>query len=195
VRTLFSLSAGQITDIIEGDNERAIFRVDEIVPAHTLPYEEVAVEIRGIYLQQQMHEAADKMSNDMAAAVKGGMAFDKAASTHKLAALGGVEVMRAANSQIDPNVLSLAFSLPLGDAAVAHDQQDNPWVVKVDKIEPIKPELEATLKSQIDQSVAETLTADVREVFARGMDKMVKVKPNQKAVDAFFENLTKDEAQ
>lgn len=195
VRALFRLSAGQTTDVIEGDSERAIFRIDEVLPAHTLPYEEVVVEIRGIYLQQQMHEAADKMSNDMAAAVKGGMAFDRAASTHKLAALAGIEVMRAANSQIDPNVLALAFSLPLGEAAVAHDQQDNPWVVKVDKIEPIKPELEATLKAQIDQSVADTLNADIRAVFSRGVDGVVKVKPNQKAVDAFFENLTKEEAQ
>ncbi len=195
VRTLFSVSAGQTTDVIEGDNERALFRVDEILPAHTLAYEEVAVDVRGLYLQEQMHEAADKMANDMVASLKGGMAFDKAATTHKLAALAGIEIMRAANSQIDPNVLALAFSLPQGEAGVAHDQQGNPWVVKIDKIAPIKPELEATLKSQIDRSVAETLTADIREVFARGVDKIVAVKPNQKAVDAFFENLTKDEAQ
>jgi peptidyl-prolyl cis-trans isomerase D len=195
VRSLFGLSAGQATDVIEGDNERGLFRVDEIVAAHTLPFEEVADDVHQIYLRQKMQEASEKMANDMVAAVKGGMAFDKAATANKLAVLGQLPVIRAANSPIDQNVRATAFNLANGDVAVARDAQGNPWVVKVDKIEPLTPELETQLRAQITEEVGKSLTNDIREVYIRGLQAAVKVKPNEKAVEAYFDNLTKEEAQ
>ena len=195
VRTLFTLSAGQNTDVIEGDDERAIFRLDEVIAAYTLPFEEVAGDVRRLYVQQKIQDAAQKMANDMVAAVKGGMAFDKAATANKLAVLGQLPVVRAANAPIDQNVRATAFNLADGDVAVARDMQGNPWVVKVDKIEPLTPELETQLKAQITGQVAQSLTNDVREVYVRGLQAAVKVKPNEKAVQAYFDNLLKDEAQ
>jgi hypothetical protein len=142
-----------------------------------------------------MQEASEKMANDMVAAVKGGMAFDKAATANKLAALGQLPVIRAANSPIDQNVRATAFNLANGDVAVARDAQGNPWVVKVDKIEPLTPEMETQLRVQITEEVGKSLTNDIREVYIRGLQAAVKVKPNEKAVEAYFDNLTQEEAQ
>jgi len=195
MKTLFALSAGQTTDVIESENDRAIFRVDEVIAPYTLPYEEVANDVRVIYLAQKMQEAADKIAADMVSAVKAGQPFDKAAAAQKMAALGSVQVIRAANSPIDPNVREAAFKLQQGDVTVARDSQGAPWVVKVDKIEPLNPETEATLKTQIDQQVSQSLLGDVREVFALGLQAAVPIKPNEKAVTAYFDSFKKEATQ
>jgi peptidyl-prolyl cis-trans isomerase D len=195
MRALFSLSAGQTTDVIEGENERGLFRVDEVIAAYTLPFEEVANDVRQLYTRQKVQEAALKMANDMVVAVKAGAPFDRAATANKLAFLGQVPVVRASNAPIDQNVRTAGFGLANGDVAVARDVQGNPWVVKVDKIEPLKPELETQLRAQIAEEVGKSLTSDVREIYVRGLQSVVKVKPNDKAVQAYFDNLLKDEAQ
>jgi peptidyl-prolyl cis-trans isomerase D len=195
VRNLFSLSAGQTTDVIEGDNERGLFRVDEVIAAHTLPFEEVVGDVRQIYVRQKAQEAAQKMADDMVAAVKGGAAFDKAATANGLAVVGQFPVVRASNSSVDQNVRAVAFNLADGDVAVARDMQGNPWVVKVDKIEPPTAELETQLKSQVTDQVGQSLTSDLQEVYVRGLQAVVKVRPNERAVQAYFDNLLKDEAQ
>jgi peptidyl-prolyl cis-trans isomerase D len=193
-RNLFTLSAGQMTDVIEGDGERTIMRVDEVVAPYTLPFEEVQDDVRVLFLREKVEEEADRLANGMVAAVKAGTPFEQAAEANRMAALGAVEVMRDP-PRIDAQVLAAAYNLKLDDVAVVDGQGNEPWVVRVDKITPATPEIEASLKPQIDGQIAESLLNDLREVFARGIQKEVQVRPNEKAINAYFENLTRDEAQ
>jgi hypothetical protein len=130
----------------------------------------------------------------MVAAVKAGTPFEQAAAANRMAALGAIEVMREP-PQIDPLVLAAAYDLELDDVAVVDGQGNEPWVVRVDKITPATPEVEAALKPQIESQIAESLLNDLREVFARGIQREVQVRPNEKAITTYFENLTRDEAQ
>jgi peptidyl-prolyl cis-trans isomerase D len=193
-RSLFSLGAGQMTDVIEGDGERTIMRVDEVVAPFTLPFEEVQADVRTRYLREKLEEEADRLANGMVAAVKAGTPFEQAADANRMAALGAVEVMREP-PRLDAQVLAAAYNLKLDDVAVVKGQNNEPWVVRVDKITPATSEVEASLKPQIDSQIAESLLNDLREVFARGVQKEVQVRPNEKAISAYFENLTKDETQ
>lgn len=193
-RNLFTLSAGQMTDVIEGDGERTIMRVDEVVAPYTLTFEEVKDDVRVLYLREKVEEEADRLANSMVAAVKAGTPFEQAATANRMAALGAVEVMRDP-PRIDAQVVAAAYNLKLDDVAVVKGQGNEPWVVRVDKITPATPEIEASLKPQIDTQITESLLNDLREVFARGVQKEVQVRPNEKAINAYFENLTRDEAQ
>ena len=126
--------------------------------------------------------------------MKAGQSFADAAKAGDLAVLASVPMIRA-SQQIDARVFSTAFGLAEGDIAVAPDSNGEPWVVKVDKVEPVAAEVASTLKPQIDSQVTESLQDDIREVFARAINREVTVHENQKALDSYFESLTQTEDQ
>lgn len=195
VRGLFTLSAGQTTDVIEGEAERAILRVDEIVAPYTLPFEQVKDQARFGFLREQIEQTANKLANDVVAAVKSGRTFEQAASASRMAAISGVQVMRGAQGQIDPQVQAGVFNVAAGDTAVVRGQGNEPWVVRVEQVTPVTPETAAMMKAQIDGQIEQSLGSDLREVFFRGLQKEVKVNTNDGAISRYLENLVKDEAQ
>ncbi|MDP3736865.1 MAG: SurA N-terminal domain-containing protein [Hyphomonadaceae bacterium] len=195
LRSLFSLSAGQMTDVIEEENERGLFRVDEIVAPYTLSFEDAKADVRLLYLAEQVKLAAGKLTNDMVAAVKSGRTFEQAAAASKMTVLGAVQLIRGSEPRVDPQVQEFAYTMKAGDTAVARGAGGEPWVLRLDKVEPLSPEMEAMMKAQISTQIEQTLLSDVQEAFFRGVQKEVTVKTNQKAIDDYFANLTKDEAQ
>jgi peptidyl-prolyl cis-trans isomerase D len=195
LRSLFTLPAGQTGDVVEEENERAIYRVDEIVAPHTLSFEEAKADVRMLYLAEQVKLAADKLVNDAVAAVKSGRTLEQAAAANKLSVLGTVQLIRGAEPRVDPQVQDFAYTMKAGDVAVARGAGGEPWVVRLDKVEPLSPEMEAMMKTQINTQIEQTLLSDMQEAFFRGVQKEVRVKTNQKAIDDYFKNLTKDEAQ
>ncbi len=195
MKSLFALPVGQVTDVIEGDNERSIFRVDEIVPAYTLSYEEVEGDLKKIMMAQRVQEAADKLANDMVASVKGGQAFAQAATLHRMAALPSLTINRAQQPPISQAVATGAFNLKVGDVGVVKNENGEPWVVKVDKVEPVSVEAAAAIRQQVAQNITQGVRNDVQEIFVRGVQTAAKVKPNEAAITKYFDDLTKDQAQ
>jgi hypothetical protein len=194
-RSLSSLTAGQMTDVIEGENERAIFRVDEVVAPYTLSFEEAKADVRMLYLAEQVQQAADKLTNDMIASVKSGKTFEQAAAASKMGVMGTVQLVRGAEPRIDPQVQTFAYTMKQGDTSLARGAGGEPWVVSLDKVEQLTPEMEAAMKSQIDRQIQQTLLSDVQEAFFRGVQKEVTVKRNNKAINDYFAKLTQDELQ
>jgi len=205
VQSLFKISSGQMTDVIEGELEdpqtrvkrptRAIFRVDEIVAPRTLTFEEAKKEVRSYYLAEKVQEAANKLAEDVVAATKAGKTFEQAAAASKMNVIGAVPLIRGMQPQIDPNIFDAAFKQQLGEVAVVKGQGGEPWVVKVDKAEPANEATMASLKSQIDRDLERSIFADISETFVKSLQREVQVKPNEKAVQDFFDRLTKDETQ
>ena len=205
VRGLFTLSAGQTTDVIEGEEKdeqtgqtwptRSIFRVDEVIAPHTLPFDQVKDEVRVSFLRESIEDAASKLANDVVAAVKSGKTFKEAAAASRMAAIGPVDIMRGGQGQLDPQIQAGVFNIAVGDTAVVRGQGNEPWVVQVEKSTPVTPETAAMIKAQIDGQIQETLNNDLRETFIRGLQREVKVNTNEKAISTYLENLTKDEAQ
>jgi peptidyl-prolyl cis-trans isomerase D len=195
VRGLFTLSAGQTTDVIEGEGERAILRVDEIIAPHTLPFEQVKDRVRIAFLRERIEEEANRLANEVVAAVKAGKSFEQAAVASRMTPVGGIQLMRGGQGQIDPQVQAGAFNIAVGDTAVVRGQGNEPWVVRVDSSTPVTPEAAAMIKAQLDQQMQQLLGDDLRETFVRGLQKEVKVETNDQAINAYIENLTKDEAQ
>jgi peptidyl-prolyl cis-trans isomerase D len=195
VRGLFTLSAGQTTDVVESEGERAILRVDEIVAPHTLSFEQVKDQVRIGLLREKIEQTANQLANDVVAAVKSGKTFEQAASASRMAVIPAVEVMRGGQGQLDPQVQAGMFNIAAGDTAVVRGQGNEPWVVRVEKVTPVTPETAAMMKAQIDSQMQQSLGNDLRETFFRGLQKEVKVNTNESAITAYLENLTKDEAQ
>jgi hypothetical protein len=108
--------------------------------------------------------------------------------------LGTIPLVRM-TSQIDPAISQAAFSLKQGETAMARDASGQPWVVRVDKVEQVDEAAAAGFKSQIDSRVSQWLSADIQEVFLRGIQKEVPVRPNEAAVQAYFDRLTNTDPQ
>jgi peptidyl-prolyl cis-trans isomerase D len=195
VRGLFTLSAGQTTDVIEGEGERAILRVDEIIAPQTLPFDQVKDRVRAGFLREKIEETASTLANDVVAAAKSGKSFEQAAAASRMAPISGIEVMRGGQGQLDPQVQAGVFNVAVGDTAVVRGQGNEPWVVRVEKSTPVTPETAAMIQAQIDGQMQDSLNNDLRETFVRGLQREVKVNTNDKAITDYLESLTRDEAQ
>ncbi len=195
VRGLFTLGAGQMTDVIEGEGERTIMRVDEIIPPSTLPFEEVREQVLSGFMREKIEQEANRIANEVVAAVKSGKSFEQAATASRLSTVSGIQLMRGGQSQIDPQVQAGIFNVGLGETAVVRGQGGVPWIVRVDAIDPVTPETAAMIKAQIEGQIRQTIDSDLQETFLRALQKEVKVNTNEGAINTYLENLTKDEAQ
>ena len=54
---LFTLQPGQMTNLFEGDDVRAMYRLDEIVPPYTQTFAEVKARVHDLYLVAQKGNA------------------------------------------------------------------------------------------------------------------------------------------
>lgn len=185
---IFTLQAGQMTNLFEGDNVRAMYRLDEIVPPYTQPFADVKARVRDMYLMEQVKNAATKAATDMVAAVNAGKTFEQAAAASKMTVLPVVTATRQGTPAIDPAALQAAFELKAGETGVVPGQQGEPWVVRVDKIEPVTTATAAALRAQVAPQVAESLQNDLREVFIRGLQKEVEVKRDEVAIKRYFDS-------
>jgi peptidyl-prolyl cis-trans isomerase D len=185
---LFTLQAGQMTNLFEGDNVRAMYRLDEIVPPYTLQFAEVKERVRTFYLVEQAKNAATKAANDMVAAVNSGKTFEQAAAASKLNVLPVMVTTRQGNPAMDPAALQAAFELKTGTTGVVTSQQGEPMVVRVESVEPVTAASAAALRAQVAPQVAESLQNDIREVFIRGLQKEVEIKRDEVAIRQYFES-------
>jgi hypothetical protein len=128
----------------------------------------------------------------MVAAVKAGTTFEKAAADAKLTALPALTVVRASNPPIDPAVVAAAFNLKAGEVGVVSGRDGNPWVARVDKIEPASPEVSAALRAQLGNDVSQSLLRDLNEVFVLGIRSEVEYQRDDAALEAYFNGLRGD---
>lgn len=94
---------------------------------------------------------------------------------------------------IDPTVLQSAFDLKLGEVGVVTARNREPWVVRVDKIEPVTAEAKAILRAQIGPQVAQTLQRDMQEVFIGGLQKEIPITRDEAAIKQYFDGFTKND--
>ena len=194
LQELFTMQAGQMTNLFEGDKQRAMYRLDEIVPPSTTPFADVKGRVHDLYLIEEVQNQATKAANDMAAAVKGGKAFDQAAAGAKMVMQPVLTTSRMSPPQgIDPTVLQSAFDLKLGEVGVVTARNREPWVVRVDKIEPVTAEAKAILRAQIGPQVAQTLQRDMQEVFIGGLQKEIPITRDEAAIKQYFDGFTKND--
>lgn len=195
LQELFTMQPGQMTNLFEGDNIRSMYRLDEIIAPYTQPFADVKARVQLLYTSEQKRNAASKAADDMVAAVKAGKTFEQAAAASKLTAQPGTTLTRFQGERggMDPSVLQGAFALKQGDVSVVADSSGVPWVVRVDKIEPVTPATAAMLRAQIAPVVAQTLQQDLQQVFVGGLQKEVKFDIQEAAVKQYFDSFTKDE--
>jgi hypothetical protein len=133
-RQLFTMNAGEMTNVFEGENVRSIFRLDEIVAPFTLPFAEVKDRVKVAVMTERTLAARKAAADAMVTAVKAGTAFEKAAAEAKLTVLPALRVVRASNPPIDPAIVAAAFNLKDGEIGVVSGRDGNPWVARIDKI-------------------------------------------------------------
>ena len=192
LRQLFTMNAGEMTNVMEGENVRSMFRLDEIVAPFTLLLAEVKDRVRNAMMTERAIAARKAAADGMVAAVKAGTAFEKAAADAKLTALPALTVVRASNPPIDPAVVAAAFNLKAGEVGVVSGRDGNPWVARVDKIEPASPEVSAALRAQLGNDVSQSLLRDLNEVFVLGIRSEVEYQRDDAALEAYFNGLRGD---
>ena len=192
LRQLFTMNAGEMTNVMEGENVRSMFRLDEIVAPFTLPLAEVKDRVRNAMMTERAIAARKAAADGMVAAVKAGTTFEKAAADAKLTALPALTVVRASNPPIDPAVVAAAFNLKAGEVGVVSGRDGNPWVARVDKIEPASPEVSAALRAQLGNDVSQSLLRDLNEVFVLGIRSEVEYQRDDAALEAYFNGLRGD---
>lgn len=195
LRELFTLQAGQMTSVLEGDNVRSMFRLDEVVAPYTQPFAEVKDRVKFEMMRERTVEAAKKAADGMAAAVKAGTPFEKAAADAKMTALPALTVARAANPPIDPAAVSAAFNLKPGETGVVTGQDGAPWVARVEKVDPVTPQVANVLRAQIGNEIDQSILRDLNEVFVLGLRSEVDYKRDDAALQAYFEGLRGDQPQ
>lgn len=194
LQELFTLQPGQMTNLFEGDEARAMYRLDEVVAPYTQPFADVKARVHDLYMVEQVKNAANKAANDMVAAVKAGRTFEQAAATAKMTPLPVVTSSRQGNPQIDASALQAAFELKLGEIGVVPGRGGEPWVARVEKIEPVTTASAAVLRAQVGPEVAQSLESDIREVFVRGLQKEVPIKRDEAAIQQYFQSYLTPEA-
>jgi PPIC-type PPIASE domain len=195
LRQLFTLNAGEMTNVIEGENVRSMFRLDEIVAPYTLPFAEVKDRVKLAVMTERVVAARKAAADAMVAAVKGGATFEKAAADAKLSPLPVQRIVRAANTPIDPAVVAAAFNLKADEIGVVTGRDGNPWVARIDKIEPVSPEVSAALRAQLGNDVNQSLLRDLNEVFVLGLRSEVEYQRDDAALEAYLKGLRGDEPQ
>jgi hypothetical protein len=187
------MTAGQMTDIVEGDNERSLYRLDEVVPKYTLAFDEAKDQARDRFMRKKLEEAADKVANDAIASVKAGKTFEQAAAAGKLTTLPALTMVRSQDTPIDPAVKEAAFNMKEGEVGLARAQGGVPWVIRIDKVEPASSQVDPQLKQQIIGGVSRSLNDDLEEVFVRGVQKVVPVNRNDNAINSYFDRILKED--
>ena len=197
---LFALSPGNMTNVVEGDNVRTMFRLDEVIAPYILPLDEVKDRIKLTIMNEKVMAAANKAADTMVAAVKAGATFEKAAADAKLTlAPQPITLLRAmmaqAATRIDPSVLTGVFALKAGETAVVHARDGGPWVATIDKIEPITPEISQMLRAQLQGEMTRSITQDLNETFVLGLRSEVEFKRDEAAVEKYVQSMIGDKAQ
>jgi hypothetical protein len=104
-------------------------------------------------------------------------------------------VTRQMAQQLDPAIVNAMFSLPEGGIAAPDDSRGEPWIVMVDKIEKVPADkVDPQLAKQVDDNLQRTIANDLFQSFSRGVQQEVKVRTNNKAIQDFVNDFTKDNA-
>lgn len=190
---LFQLQAGETTDVIEGDDLRAIFRVDSIVDPRTPSIDEVREDLGPLYRSIKTSEAAEKVVTDAVARINAGEDFETVAREAEMI-VSHPDAL--ATRPMDPNrpnpLLATAFGLPLDQAGVARDQQAGPIIVTVRAIEPIDPEQRALATQQVQQLISESLQRDFQQTYLFALENTVDVKTNANAINEYLNSYLED---
>ncbi len=190
---LFRLREGELTDVIEGDNQRAIFRVDRIVEPRTLSFDEVRDDLGPLYQSVRASEAADEIVADAVTRINAGEDFDAVARDLGMEA---AHPDQFANRPLDPNrpnpLLATAFTLPLNEAGVARAPQSGPMVVRVRAIEPIDPTQRDMAEEQVRAIMEGSLERDFQQAYAYALGNLVDVQINQNAVAEYLNSYLED---
>lgn len=200
LKHMFEAKVGEVSEVVEGDNERAVMRLDAITPRRTPPLEEIRAKVHDLWMVDAQRKAAQGVMENFVAAMKTpGKDWDTAAAAAKLnkghfpnVNRGG---MQGQTTVVDPTVLEAAFNLSLNETKLLTDSNGEPWAVRVDAIIPFDAAKDGGLVTQVDNIVKQGLVRDLSEVFGRGVQKEVNVTVNQKAIQDYLDGFTKDEAQ
>lgn len=189
MRQLFTMSAGEMTNVFEGDNVRSMFRLDEIIPPYTLPFAEVKDIVRQSLVNEKIVAARTRAAESMVAAVKAGAAFQKAAADAKLVVVPPVTVTRSTITGPDQQAVNAAFNLKVGEVGVVNGQNGSVWVARVDSVTPVTPEMAAIVRMQVGEDIANSIMDDINEVFSRGIRSEVSFQRDDAAIQKYLQGL------
>lgn len=190
---LFNLQEGETTDVVEENDLRGVFRLDEIVEPYTPTFDDVRDELEPIYRSVKLSEQVDEMLSTVVSRVNAG---------EDLEVVAGEFGLRTANPEqyatrpMDPNmpnpVLAAAFGLEQGTAGIVRDQQSGPLVVVVRDIQPIDPTQRELAQSQVEALVRDSLSQDVQQAFTVAVTNAVDVRINENAVNQYLNSYLED---
>lgn len=191
---MFQTDVGATTEVIESDNMRMVVRLDEVMPSTTRPLEEVRDDVRALMMDIRRRDAARAIAQSVLAQVTGGTELRAAGEAARMQVVELPPVSRAEQSPLPPIVMERAFGMALNETAVVEGQNAEPWLVKVGAIQPLGEGGDANLTTQVNQMIQQSLGNDLREAFARSIQREVSVKVNEKAIQDYIASFIPEES-
>lgn len=193
---MFEAKAGETSEVIEGDDLRAVMRLDAVIPTRTRPLEEVREQVVAMFMSDQVQKAARAIADGVVAKVKAGASLEQAAREAKMISarvtVGRVELQNDSAGQ----VFEGAFRLADKEAGVIATPEGEPWVVHVEEVVPYDVKADTGgLSNRVTSLVRDSVGNDLSEVMTRGLQKQVKVNTNNKAIEDYLASFTAEDAQ
>jgi peptidyl-prolyl cis-trans isomerase D len=186
----FRTASGAIGEIVDKDGVRSIARVDAIEPERLPDLAEVRDQVRLFYRDEQQREIAGKIIDQVLAEVTAGAPLEVAATKAKLMVVNPPQpLIRADNRTLDPGIMDAAFKAAAGSTFRANDSNGEPWILRVNAVTPVTPEVEAQIGQQVRQQVQQTLSVDMQQVFLQAVQKQVKVRRNEGAIQRYIDSF------
>ncbi|HKX92893.1 MAG TPA: peptidyl-prolyl cis-trans isomerase [Sphingomicrobium sp.] len=197
LKTGFDISPSEQPEIVElpDDSGYVIVSPAEVIPAAPAPFAEVRERVLADWTLAEGLVAARKAAAEIVAKVNRGVALTDA--VRQSGAALPIQPMKArrleitqANRDALPALRTL-FSLPIGKSRLVPDSQGRGFfVVKVDKITPGNPLLAIGLINQMSADLKQAAGDDYARQFVAAMRKDLKVRRNDKAIEAAKQRIT-----
>jgi peptidyl-prolyl cis-trans isomerase D len=204
----FRLSAGQTGDVVEFEVDnpytsdpddtrpvRAVLRVDAVEAGRQPALEEVRSDVLALYRDEKQREAAGKAVDEVLAAIAGGATLEKAAEGGRMAVVTAPQPFsRADQGALDPAIQEAVFKAAAGAPFRTDDSRGEPWIIRVDAVTPLSPDMEARIGQQLRQQVQQSLSFDVQEMFLKSLQQQIRMRRNEGAIQRFLDSF-KPEAE
>lgn len=186
ISTAFSLADGEVSQVIDDKNGGyLVVRVDEIKPAHVVPFEEVMNEVFDAWKRAKKAEMAAERAEEIAKELRDG------AKSISYASKPGIEVRFSKPismlGELDPDLPAEAYEKILlmkkGDVITA-PSRDKQFVLRLAEIAQVDPQNPDDNIGKVSKDLEETFSYELVEQYSKFLRSRFPVKINEELLDS-----------
>ncbi len=183
---------GETTEVLEGDGFRAVLRLDEVIPTSTQPLADVRERVVAQMMTNRRNEAARQMAEAVLARVRAGASLAEAGRAQGIETDEVPLMSRIEAQALPPAVMGRIFELAEGESAIVDGASNEPWIVRINAIQPLDGAADSALTAQVREQMQQSLAADLQAVFRAGVLRTTPFKVNDRALQTYLQSFNRD---